>query len=284
MPRTRKRPLRETSRTEPDRYALYERAVQDPTFELGLLERALRRAGRPALRLREDFSGTALLSARWVASGPERSAVAVDNDPAVHDWARAHHLPALGSASGRLELVRADVRRGPRGPFDAVVALNFSYQVFHDRPALKDYLVGVRRALAPGGVLLLDVFGGWLAQQGLMEHRRLGRGLVYQWDQGPLDPITHRVGCSISFELPDGRRLKAFEYDWRLWTLPELIDLLGEVGLADVTVMWDVEPRGVEPRYVARRRAANQRAWLAYLVARRADPRELTGRRSNGRE
>jgi len=265
----KKRLLRQPSATVTDPYALYERAVQDPVVELGLLERALRRAGRPAKRLREDFSGTALLSARWVAAGPERSAVAVDIDPAVHDWARAHHVPALGSASRRLRLVHADVRRGPSGPFDAVVALNFSYQVFRTRTSLKDYLSGARRALAPGGVLMLDVFGGGLAQQGLLDRRRLGRGLTYVWDQGPLDPITHRIRCSICFELPGGRRMRAFDYDWRLWTLPELTDLLEEVGFADVAILWDVEPPGVEPRYVPRRRAENQRAWLAYLVARR---------------
>ncbi len=271
MVKQRKRPLRQPNAavTPCVPYDLYERAVQNPVVEIGLLERALRGAGLPAKRLREDFSGTALMSARWVAAGPERTAVAVDIDPAVHDWARAHHVPALGAASRRLRLVHADVRRGPTGPFDAVVALNFSYQIFRTRPPLKDYLSGARRALAPGGVLMLDVFGGWLAQRGLEERRRLGRHLTYVWDQGALDPITQRIRCSISFELPSGRRMRAFDYDWRLWTLPELTDLLEEVGFADVAVLWDVEPPGVEPRYLRRRRAANQSAWLAYLVARR---------------
>jgi hypothetical protein len=34
-------------------------------------------------------------------------------------------------------------------------------------------------------------------------------------------------------------------------------------------VLWDVEPPGVEPRYLPRRHATNQGAWLAYLVGRR---------------
>lgn len=274
MPRTKKPFPRNASATAQDPYSLYERAVQEPDVELGLLERALRRAGRPAKRLREDFSGTGLFSARWVAAGPERSAVAVDIDPAVHEWGRAHHGSALGSASRRLHWVRADVRRGPPGPFDAVVALNFSYQAFRTRPALKDYLSGARRALAPGGVLMLDAFGGWLAQQGLIDRRRLGHGVTYLWEQGPLDPVTHRVSASISFALPGGRRASPFHYDWRLWTLPELTDLLEEVGFADVAILWDVEPPGIAPRYVRRRRAVNQAAWMAYLIARRAGPRD----------
>lgn len=270
MSRTKKTSPRKASATALDPYSLYERAVQDPDVELGLLERALRRSGRPAKRLREDFSGTGLFSARWVAAGPERSAVAVDIDRAVHDWGRAHHGPALGSASRRLRWVRADVRRGPSGPFDAVVALNFSYQALRTRPALKDYLSGALRALAPGGILMLDAFGGWLAQQGLIERRRLGRGMTYLWEQGPLDPVTHRVSASISFALPGGRRASPFHYDWRLWTLPELTDLLDEVGFADVAILWDAEPPGIAPRYVRRRCAVNQATWLAYLIARRA--------------
>ena len=159
-----------------DRYALYERAVQDPQLELKLLERMLRRAGRRAQRLREDFSGSALLAAAWVSRGPLRSAIAVDHDRRVHDWARAHRLPGLGPAAARLELVHADVRHGPEGPFDAIAALNFSYQAFHTRAALKDYLSASLGALAPRGVLMLDVLGGWLVQQGLVERRPLPGG------------------------------------------------------------------------------------------------------------
>ncbi|HEY3451998.1 MAG TPA: class I SAM-dependent methyltransferase [Myxococcales bacterium] len=261
-----------------DRFALYEEAVQEPEDELALLEGALRRAGRPAVRLREDFSGTALLSATWVGADPRRVAVAVDNDPAVHDWARLRRLPRLGQAAKRLRLVQADVRRGPRGPFDAIVALNFSYRALHARKELKDYLRGALRALAPGGVLMLDAYGGWLTQQGLTERRKLGGGLTYVWEHDDFDPITCRARASIHFERSGGRRLPgAFHYDWRLWSLPELTDLLEEVGFTGLEVLWDVEPEGVPPRYLPRRSAENQPAWLAYLFARR--PRRRAGRK-----
>ena len=272
--RTTRRPPRRPSRrpAAPDRHLLYERAVQSPHAELGLLTRLLRRAGQPALRLREDFCGTALLSASWVAAGPRRTAVGVDLDPGVHRWAAAHRLPALGAAAGRLSLVRADVRHGPRGPFDAILALNFSYQVFHRRADLLAYLRAARRALAPGGLFMLDLFGGWLAQQEVEERRPLGGGVTYVWEHQACDPITHRVRCAIHFELPGGRRLRrAFTYDWRLWTLPELSDLLEEAGFDRLEVQWDVEPPGAEPRYRPRRHAANQGGWLAYLVGRRPD-------------
>ncbi|HET9553267.1 MAG TPA: class I SAM-dependent methyltransferase [Anaeromyxobacteraceae bacterium] len=280
MPRTTtRRPARSTSARRPaskargplpDRHVLYERAVQDPSSELPLIERVLRRAGVPARRLREDFSGTALLAASWVAAGPERTAVALDLDPEVHAWARAHHVPRLGAASERLELVCADVRHGPRGPFDLVVALNFSYQVFKTRQALREYLAAARRSLAPGGVFMLDVFGGWLSQQPRVEKRRLRGGVTYVWEHEAFDPITHQIRCAIHFELAGGRRMRrAFHYDWRLWTLPELTELLGEAGFGDVEVLWDVAPSNTDVDYRFRRRAQNQGGWLAYVVARR---------------
>jgi SAM-dependent methyltransferase len=263
-------PTRKPRRPTPDPHRLYERAVQSPDVELDLLERVLRRAGQPARRLREDFSGTALLSSTWVRRGRQRTAVAVDLDPRVHRWAQRHRLPDLGAAADRLRMVHADVRHAPGGPFDAVVALNFSYQVFHQRAALRAYFAAVRAALEPGGFLMLDLFGGWLAQQEVEERRRLPGGDTYVWEHGAFDPITHRFRCAIHFELRDGRRLhRAFSYDWRLWTLPELRDLLRETGFGPVEVLWDVEPPGVEPRYRPRRRATNQGGWLAYLVARR---------------
>lgn len=253
-----------------DRHALYERAVQDAATELALVERVLRRAGRPARRLREDFCGTALLATAWVAAGPERVADAVDLDPGVLAWSRAHRVPALGPAARRLRLLQRDVRRGPRRAYDAVIALNFSWQVFRARPDLLAYLRATRAALAPGGALLLDLYGGWLAQKPLVERRRLQGGVTYVWEQESFEPISHRLRCAIHFELPDGRvELRAFRYDWRLWTLPEVTDLLREAGFSGVEVLWDVEPPGVEPRYRPRRRARNQGGWLAYVVATR---------------
>jgi len=253
-----------------DRHALYERAVQSPEVEIALLERLLRRSGRPARRLREDFGGTAALAAAWVERGPGRTAVAVDRDPEVLRWALRNRLPALGRAARRLELRCADVRRGPPGPFDALVALNFSWQVLRERAALLAWLRAARRALAPGGVLLLDLFGGWLAQQVRRERRRLRGGATYVWERVSFDPVTHRIRCAIHFELPGGRRLRsAFRYDWRLWTLPEVRDLVREVGFTAVEVLWDVKPQGVEPLYLVRRRAENHAGWIAYVAARR---------------
>lgn len=249
-----------------DRHRLYERAVQDPDADIAILDRVLR--GRPAQSLREDFSGTAALAARWVQRGPERTALAVDLDPAVHDWARTYRLPTLGAAAKRLRLLTADVRE-VRGRFDAIVAFNFSYGVFRTRAALLGYLRAARRGLAPGGAVVLDAFGGWDAQKELVERRRLGGGVTYVWEQQRFDPVTHRIRCAIHFEFARGRSMRrAFEYEWRLWSLPELTELLAEAGFDDVEVLWDVSA-GVTARYLPRASARNHAGWIAYVVGRR---------------
>lgn len=255
-----------------DKHRLYEAAVQDAPTEVDFLERIVRRAGRRPLRLREDFSGTALLSAEWVRRGRERTAVAVDLDPSVHAWARANRLPALGDAARRLRLVTADVRAPNGRRYDAVAALNFSWCVLKTRAALRDYLRRVRASLAPGGVLVVDLCGGWDAQKPLVERRpiRGTRGVRYVWEQESFDPITHRYVASIHFEGPGRRRLtRAFRYDWRLWTIPELTELFAEAGFEPVEVLWDVAPAGEDVRYQPRRSAANQPGWIAYVVGRR---------------
>ena len=265
----------------PDRYELYEAAVQDVDFDLDLFQRVYRRLrGRPCLRLREDFCGTARLASTWVERRRERRAWAVDLNPRPLAWARANHLPALGSAVERLRLLRGDVRRVRTPRVDVIAALNCSYWVFRRRAQLLDYFRHVRRALAGGGLLFLDAFGGEGAMRALVERRRV-RGMrradgarvppfTYVWEQKSFNPVDARLKAAIHLELEGGRALRnAFTYDWRMWSLPELGDLLGEAGFADVHVYvqgWDDARH--QPLNIFRRRGRfeNQAAWLAYVV------------------
>jgi hypothetical protein len=62
---------------------------------------------------------------------------------------------------------------------------------------------------------------------------------------------------------------KAFRYDWRLWILPEVQDLLQESGFSKVTVYWqgwdeDGEPDG---EFKPAERADADAGWICYLTA-----------------
>jgi hypothetical protein len=77
--------------------------------------------------------------------------------------------------------------------------------------------------------------------------------------------------CHIHFKFPDGSRLKrAFSYEWRLWTLPELRDLLDEVGFSRTTVYWegtDEETGEGNGIYEPAESGAADAGWICYLAA-----------------
>lgn len=255
-----------------DRHRLYEKSVQDAAAEVEFLKDTYRRMrGRAAATLREDFCGTARVACEWVAVNWRHRAVAVDVDPEVLEWGRRHNLARLpDSARRRIRLVEGDVRDAPRGRFDVVTAMNFSYWVFRERAALRDYFVSVRNALRRDGLFVVDSYGGSDAYDTLREHRKID-GFTYVWEQADFDPVTARAQCHIHFRFADGSRLdRAFSYDWRLWTLPEIRELLDEAGFRRSTVLW----QGVDPRtgegngeFAPAVRGEPDPAWIAYVAA-----------------
>ncbi len=259
-----------TARTA-DKHDLYQRSVQDPDMEVEFVDstfKTLRR--RRAVSFREDFCGTALLSAAWVESRPGRTATGVDIDQDVLDWGIEHNLKSRGEPGNRVSLVCEDVRGSRPGRFDVVGAFNFSYWIFKTRGEMRDYFKGVRRALNPDGLFILDTYGGWESQQPMLEPRRIKGGFTYVWDQSSFCPITHDLVNHIHFEFRDGSRLeKAFTYEWRYWTLPELRELLTEAGYSKVQFYWDDTDEDEDAVFRPKLKAANQPGWLAYIVAER---------------
>jgi SAM-dependent methyltransferase len=264
-----------------DRQALYEASVQGVEYDLDFFARVYRRHhGRPFRRLREDFCGTAALAAAWVMRDPRHHAWGVDRDPRVLAWARRHRLPRLREAQGRLALREGDVRTARTPAADVVCALNFSWWVFHERADLLAYLRAARRALAPGGLLILNSFGGTEAMRKLVERRRIAASqsvsgarvpaFVYEWEQASFNPVDHRLLCYIHFRFRDGTAMRrAFRYDWRLWTLPETREALAAAGFRASEVYvegWDDEAGKPDDVFHLRRRFENQEGWLAYVV------------------
>jgi hypothetical protein len=254
-----------------DRYELYEAAVHDAKAEVRFIRRAFTRLrGREPRTFREDFSGPASAACEWVRRGERCRAIGVDIDPEVLEWGRSHRLMRLGPAARRrVTLLNADVLRVRTGPVDVIAALNFSYWVFKSRRMLLGYFRRARRSLTADGILVLDAFGGYEACQEIEEHTR-HRRFTYVWDQARYSPVTGDFQCHIHFRFPDGSRMdRAFSYDWRLWTLPELQELLLEAGFRRVTVYWEGDDGNGGGNGVFRPDAHGDAdaTWLAYLVA-----------------
>lgn len=257
-----------------DRYALYQSAVQQPDADLDFMTRVFkRRYGRAPRDLREDFCAAAFTACTWVRRNKQNRAWGVDLDPEPLAWGAEHNASALGPEDGerrsRLKLVQGDVlARGVVPAVDVVLAQNFSYFIFKTRDLLRGYFAAAREGLKDEGLLILDLFGGPEAQK-MGEERTRHRGFTYVWDQARYDAITNEILCHIHFEFPDGRkRRKVFSYDWRLWTIQEVRELLVEAGFSATEAYWEGttaegEGNGV---YTKRDLAENEDSWLAYVV------------------
>ncbi len=254
-----------------DRHELYEQSVQNVEDEVEFLQQTFREIrGRDPELLREDFCGTANAACQWIRVNARHRAVGVDIDEAVIDWGRQRHVAGLtAEQQERLTILNTDVLTARTEPSDLTVAFNFSYWIFKTRDLVRRYFRAVRDHLKDDGLFFLDAFGGSEAYDEMSEKTRLD-GFTYIWDQASFDPVSADFVCHIHFRFPDGSRLeKAFSYDWRLWTLPEIRELLAEAGFSKSTVYWeeDTDDDEEEGDYVPVERGVADPAWIAYVVA-----------------
>jgi len=271
--RTVARRPRYTARTS-DKYELYQLSVQSPEHDLSFVARHFRRVrGREPLHVREDFCGTALLCATWVKGRRDRTAEGFDLDDEPLRWGRERNLAPIGDAAKRVTLHQRDVRsRGDR-PADIRLAQNFSYFIFKTRAELLDYFRRAHRDLAKDGMFALDMYGGTEASEEIVEERRIEGGFTYVWDQHRYLPGTSDYTCHIHFRFRDGSQMKrAFSYEWRLWTMPEIKELLQEAGFRDVRAYFEQsnesdEGSGVYKHDETGSSCTNCAGWVAYLLA-----------------
>lgn len=254
-----------------DRHSLYEKAVQCAEAEIDFVDETYETLrGRKAAWLREDFCGTGNTACEWVRRRPGNHAIGVDLDSDVQDWGRTHHVPRLRAARERMRFVTADVSRVRCRKVDIVLAMNFSYWIFKERDTLRNYFRNVLSGLRRGGVFMLDAYGGADAHREIQERTRVD-GFTYIWDQASYDPITGHILCHIHFSFPDRSRLRqAFTYDWRLWSLPEIREVLLEAGFRRATVYWegtDEKTGEGNGEFTPQAHGESDDAFIAYIVA-----------------
>lgn len=258
-----------------DRYRCYELSVQCAEAEVDFIDRYYRLLrGSNARLLREDFCGTASVCCEWVKRRKTNWAVGVDVDRKVLEWGRDHNLACLnGHAANRVDLVEEDVLAVDGIRPDIIAAMNFSYWLLKERNSVKRYFQRVHKALNDDGVFFLDAYGGYDSYRVITEERTIegdGYGFTYVWEQEKYDPVTGRLVCHIHFVFPDGSRMdRAFSYDWRLWSLPEIRELLDEAGFERVICYWQGWDEDGNPDGVFKPVAEGEpdAGWIAYLTA-----------------
>ncbi|MHC5115238.1 MAG: class I SAM-dependent methyltransferase [Planctomycetota bacterium] len=283
MPKTKSKPPKQSSKKKPhenghltakraDRHDLYERSVQEPEAEIELLQQVWKeQRGRDCESIREDFCGTAVVCMEWVKTRRKNTAVGVDLDAEVLGWGRSRIPQRLNEEqASRITLLQEDVRTVKTDLVDCILAMNFSYYLFRSREELRNYFASAREGLVEDGMLLLDAYGGSDSFTEMEEEREIDDDFTYIWDQHKYDPISGEAVNYIHFEFPDGSKIrKAFEYRWRLWTLPEIRELLHEAGFRKVVVYWegtDEDGEG-DGEWAEATEGEACPGWVAYLAA-----------------
>ena len=123
----------------------------------------------------------------------------------------------------------------------------------------------------------MDVWGGSESQVLQEEAREIENSedeqigdFIFIWDQDTFDPFTHFYTTRIHFSFTDGSEIRdAFIYNWRLWTIPEITELMAEAGFQDIHVLWE----GIDPdtkegtaTYERADKGDADLAWIAYIV------------------
>jgi hypothetical protein len=260
-----------------DRHLLYQQSVQDVETEIDFVEQTwseLRQ--RPAVFLREDFCGTANTACEWVIRDKSHHAVGIDLDKSVLEWGSLYKLAELDDEQlERIELLHEDVLLARPGLVDIILAMNFSYYLFLTRDGLREYFTNALDGLVSDGILFLDAYGGYEAPMVLTEPRECqdedGNDFTYIWHQAVFNPIDSCMTCHIHFEFPDKSRMeKAFSYHWRLWTLPEIREILYEAGFLNVDIYWegtDEEKNEGNGIYKPSEDGDVDPGWVCYIVA-----------------
>ena len=255
-----------------DKHALYESSVQCAEGEIDFVDDTFSQLrGRRASRLREDFCGTAITACEWVRRRGDNIAIGVDLDAEVLQWGRSHNVASLKPKQrARVKLLNDNVLTAETEPVDIVLAMNFSYWCFKQRTTLQQYFEAARRSLTDDGILFLDAFGGYDAFRTLKEKTDHGE-FSYIWEQAAYNAVDGEFLTHIHFRFDDGSKLKkAFTYDWRLWTLVEIRELLQAAGFSKVVSYfhgWDEETGEADGDFVAGQAVDPEAGWQAYITA-----------------
>lgn len=262
-----------TMAEQADIHELYELSVQNVEHEIEFLQQTFQSLrGRTAYLLREDFCGTASASCQWVRQGSDFQAIGVDIDPSVLEWGRSNRIGRLDPADRtRVSLIESDVMTVETPAVDILIAFNFSYFIFDTRALMRAYFERVRDSLKDDGVFFCDLFGGPEAQEETKEKTKHKKhGFTYIWEQAEFHPVTHHMRTHIHFRFKDGSKIKkAFTYEWRLWTAPEICELLLEAGFSKATVYWEGEDENGDGNgeFTPDETGVADLAWIAYIVA-----------------
>ena len=253
------------------KYDFYERSVQNPEGEVDFMLKEYKRFyGHPPYVLREDFCGTGAISCNWVEQNKQNYAWGVDLDDEPIEMGKERHYSKLSKKEQeRMIYLNENVLKTSAPKVEVICAFNFSYWIFKKRKELLKYFKSVRKSLTKQGVFFLDLFAGPESQKLITDKKKL-KNLTYFWECQHFNPLNHDCTFAIHFKDHQGKKHEnVFTYHWRMWTMPELRDLLEEAGFSKTVVYWegdDGDGNG-NGEFTPAEEVENCDAWVSYIAA-----------------
>lgn len=252
-----------------DKYEYYSRAVQSPEDDVKFYLKRYReiRKKNPKV-LREDFCGAGAISCEWVKLKKEHMSCGLDLDMEPMHYGRDHYISKLKEEEKqRIVLVQKNVLEAGLPKADIAAAINFSYFFFKERQILKKYYANVYESLNKNGIFIMDIFGGTQCTDAIVDRTKL-KDFTYYWDQKYFDPLSNEAQFKIHFRIKNKMYKNVFSYDWRMWSIPEVKDLLMEVGFKEVKIFWEGSNRqgGGNGLFTEVKKGEACLSWIAYII------------------
>jgi hypothetical protein len=253
-----------------DKYVYYRKAVQSAETDVEFIRDTYKELKKKTARtFREDFCGTFGLSCEWIKLSPQNQSIGLDLDPEPMAYGREHYLSELTpEQQSRMTLLETDVLTPGQPGADIISAMNFSYFCFKTRETMKRYFANVYASLGSDGIFLVDCFGGKQCADAI-EDTVKHDGFNYYWDQTGFDPVTNEALFYIHFKVGKVKHERVFTYDWRMWSIPELRDIMQEVGFKKSNVYWEGTAKDGSGNGEFTRTEVGEScdSWIAYIVA-----------------
>ncbi|KYG64438.1 class I SAM-dependent methyltransferase [Bdellovibrio bacteriovorus] len=267
--KVRRRVNKKSSKVHFDKYELYRKAVQSAENDVVFIRDTYKELkGKNPRTFREDFCGTFALSTEWIKLNPRHESVGIDLDPEPMAYGRQNYLVKLRpEQQRRMKLIEGNVLDPNLPKADVIAAMNFSYFCFKQREVIKKYFVNALKSLNKDGMFLVDIFGGsqcYDAIEDTIKHE----GFTYYWDQTNFDPVTNEALFHIHFRVGGKKIEQVFTYDWRIWTIPEIRDIMMEAGFRKTHVYWEgtAKDGSGDGNFTRVDHGEACQSWIAYVV------------------
>lgn len=254
-----------------DKYFYYRNSVQSPEADVEFFVKAYKSISKQSpISFREDFCGCFNICTAWIKHNKKHKAIGVDISSEPLNYGKKQHFPNLKDEEiKRLQVIQSTILDPKLPSADIISASNFSYYTLKERKQLLNYFKMARSKLKPKGIFFIDAFGGSDCL-GPIEENTKQKGFTYYWDQEGFDPINNHAIFHIHFKVgKERKRKKVFSYDWRLWTLPEIRDILRDAGFSKTYVYWegsDSKGNG-NGEYKKAKVGEACDSWVAYLIS-----------------